>query len=284
MFPENKSPNSPIQFVYCCQWRQVINYLKFWLNIWFQAFHNDGWRFRVKLLLQLDRWRRRWFRSSAKKVGFAKKSKTLKFSYFCLHRSSLQDVKLWDTFQDPPSEESSASSVDIEWIRTLTQLAKIVAYWIVFVVVAVSSVLSKISLLFMTSHVADNPRIPFCDIASESTNKKTCQSDNHCLSFFISARETAWSGDSRRTSHRLEVSACVCVRHTGVWCFYPSRPALVLQKHSEPNLDGVRDGVCRRNDACFWTRASCLQNLARTWRHPRGDAYQLLVLRSIDFV
>lgn len=126
-----------------------------------------------------------------KKFVWSKSSQNQKNAFSCFFRSSLQEVKLWDTFQDPPSEESSASSVDIEWIRTLTQLAKIVTYWIVFVVVAVSSVLSKISLLFMTSHVADNPRIPFCDIASESTNKKTCQSDNHCLSFFISARETA---------------------------------------------------------------------------------------------
>lgn len=84
-------------------------------------------------------------------------------------RSPQQEFKLWDSFQDPPDDESSVSGAEIKWIGTLTQILKIVTYWIVFIIVGVSSVLSKLSFLMMTSHVADDSRTPYCDITSEST-------------------------------------------------------------------------------------------------------------------
>lgn len=86
-----------------------------------------------------------------------------------------QDFKLWDSFQDPPSEESSGSSIDVEWITSLTKLMKIFTYWLVFIIVAASGVLSKLSLLFMTSHIAENSKTPYCDIESESNqpNRKS---------------------------------------------------------------------------------------------------------------
>lgn len=97
--------------------------------------------------------------------------KTHNFSFKLIdHRSSQQDVKLWDSFQDPPTEESSGSSIDTEWIESMTKIMKMFTYWLVFFVVAASSVLSKLSLLLMTSHVTEYPKKPFCDIASESTN------------------------------------------------------------------------------------------------------------------
>lgn len=87
------------------------------------------------------------------------------------YRASQQDFKLWDSFQDPPQDESSGSSIDSEFIETLTKLMKIVTYWLVFIVVAFSAVVSKLSFLLMTSHVAENSKTPYCDISSESTSK-----------------------------------------------------------------------------------------------------------------
>lgn len=102
-------------------------------------------------------------------------------------RATPQDIKLWDSFQDPPAEESSGSSIDTEWIETLTKVMKIFTYWLVFFIVAFTSVLSKLSFLLMTSNVAENSKTPYCDIASESTSMFRLI-DSQCFGFSYQCR------------------------------------------------------------------------------------------------
>lgn len=82
-------------------------------------------------------------------------------------RASKHDEKLWDTFQDPPSDVSSGSiGEETKLLIFLIKLLKVFTYIIVFLVVLASSVLSKITFLLMTSHIKDNTKIRYCDIRS----------------------------------------------------------------------------------------------------------------------
>jgi hypothetical protein len=89
-------------------------------------------------------------------------------------RKSPHDTKLWDSFQDPPIHESSASSANPKLINRLIKLMKILTYWLVLLVVATSSVLSKLAFLMMTSNVKRDTKTSFCDPNCESHHFYTC--------------------------------------------------------------------------------------------------------------
>lgn len=106
--------------------------------------------------------------------------------YFNSQPSPQQDHKLWDSFQDPPISEIHGSSVDSKLITNSIKCMKIFTYWFVLFTVACSGVLSKLSFLLMTSNVAKNTKIPFCDSQSES-QKHFYDTSNMFL--FLSASE-----------------------------------------------------------------------------------------------
>lgn len=198
-------------------------------------------------------------------------------------RSSHQDIKLWDSFQDPPIEESSESSIDTDWVNTLTKVMKVFTYWLVFAVVAFSSVLSKLSFLMMTSHVAENSRTPYCDSSSESTNM-VLLIDVQCFVSIISAGKRTFGANSDWTSHRLEVGSCFRICCPRMWHFNQVTETLVLQEHQELYVAGIRNCFHLWNISCSRDMPSCFQGSSWTWRHSGCHVNQLFVRYSIDFV
>lgn len=79
-------------------------------------------------------------------------------------KRSEQDNRLWDAFQDPPVQESSGSSADYSRLETIVKILKVFTFLFVFIVILASSVVSKMSLLFMTSHIKKDVTIPYCDL------------------------------------------------------------------------------------------------------------------------
>lgn len=80
-----------------------------------------------------------------------------------LKRANQGDTKLWDSFQDPPSSESTGSSVDSRALTISVKTLKVFTYILVFVVILSSGVISKISFLLMTSMVHENTKVKYCD-------------------------------------------------------------------------------------------------------------------------
>jgi hypothetical protein len=101
-----------------------------------------------------------------------------------MKRSNQQDAKLWDSFQDPPEDDTATSSIESPWIDSSIKILKVFTYWFVFIVVASTSVLSKLSFLFMTSNVVENTRTRYCDIEREKNVIVKFISMIHCEEFF----------------------------------------------------------------------------------------------------
>lgn len=80
---------------------------------------------------------------------------------------------MWDAFQDPPVQESSGSSADFSRLETIIKFLKVFTFIFVFIVILCSSVVSKMSLLFMTSHIKKDVTVPFCDLTRKLKTKKT---------------------------------------------------------------------------------------------------------------
>ncbi|GAB0098083.1 Chitin synthase [Sergentomyia squamirostris] len=78
-------------------------------------------------------------------------------------RAPQQDSELWDTFQDPPVKQTTGSAVDTNKFLVLIKCTKVVVYICVFLIVLAGSVLSKMSFLFMTSHIPQSRTIPYCN-------------------------------------------------------------------------------------------------------------------------
>lgn len=192
-------------------------------------------------------------------------------------------MKLWDSFQDPPTEESSGSSIDTEWISTLTKLMKIFTYWLVFIIVALSSVLSKLSFLMMTSHVAENSKTPYCDSSSESTNMFALI-DRQCFCLLISCGEGAHRFNSDGTNNCMEVGDFLRLLRARVWNLVALTQTLFLQERPQLYVAGIRDCFHLRELLRHRSVSPRLSDSARARRHPRCHVDQLFMLRAIDFV
>ncbi|XP_022916126.2 chitin synthase chs-2-like [Onthophagus taurus] len=72
-----------------------------------------------------------------------------------------QEKKKWDVFEDPPTAVESGSTVETKWIDFGEKFGKFFCYIIGFIVVLGGAVVSKGSLLFMTSQLSGKTR-PYC--------------------------------------------------------------------------------------------------------------------------
>nr|ALM23645.1 chitin synthetase 1b [Leptinotarsa decemlineata] len=76
---------------------------------------------------------------------------------------TVQETKGWDVFRDPPSKEVSSSMADQKCLELTVKILKVVAYLVTFVIVLVSGVIAKGTLLFMTSQLKADKIITYCN-------------------------------------------------------------------------------------------------------------------------
>ncbi|CAG9769089.1 unnamed protein product [Ceutorhynchus assimilis] len=75
------------------------------------------------------------------------------------------DTKGWDVFRDPPIKEESGSMANQKCLEITVKILKIVAYLVTFIIVLASGVISKGTILFMTSQLkpGDNRPLQYCN-------------------------------------------------------------------------------------------------------------------------
>lgn len=93
--------------------------------------------------------------------------------YFYSNRAEQKDTKLWDSFQDPPVVNTTGSSASTEQMETFIKILKVFVFIFVFIGILVFGVISKMSLLFMTSHIRKDVKVPYCDIRRKSIEERT---------------------------------------------------------------------------------------------------------------
>ncbi|XP_055640139.1 chitin synthase chs-2-like [Toxorhynchites rutilus septentrionalis] len=75
-----------------------------------------------------------------------------------------QDNKLWDSFQDPPVQQTSGSAATREYLIVFVKVLKVFTYIFVFLVTLAAACFSKISFLLMTSNIKEGTKNRFCDV------------------------------------------------------------------------------------------------------------------------
>lgn len=83
-------------------------------------------------------------------------------SLFCSQRT-VQETKGWDVFRDPPIKEESGSMANQECLKITVKILKLCAYIITFIIVLASGVISKGTLLFMTSQISPDKVLSYCN-------------------------------------------------------------------------------------------------------------------------
>ncbi|XP_044267838.1 chitin synthase chs-2 isoform X2 [Tribolium madens] len=76
---------------------------------------------------------------------------------------TVQETKGWDVFRDPPIKEESGSMANQKCLEITVKILKIVAYLVTFVIVLGSGVISKGTLLFMTSQLKPDKVTVYCN-------------------------------------------------------------------------------------------------------------------------
>lgn len=88
--------------------------------------------------------------------------------YYCkrnLHYFSraAQETKGWNLFRDIPVKQESGSMVSTKWIDFFVKTLKLLAYVFVFTFVLGSAVISKGTLLFITSQLKKDRQVVHCN-------------------------------------------------------------------------------------------------------------------------
>ncbi|KAL1514128.1 hypothetical protein ABEB36_003439 [Hypothenemus hampei] len=76
---------------------------------------------------------------------------------------TVQETKGWDVFRDPPTKEESGSMANQKCLEITVKILKVVAYLVTFVIVLASGVISKGTLLFMTSQLKPDKIVHYCN-------------------------------------------------------------------------------------------------------------------------
>ncbi|KAJ3634074.1 hypothetical protein MTP99_010982 [Tenebrio molitor] len=76
---------------------------------------------------------------------------------------TVHETKGWDVFRDPPIKEESGSMANQKCLEITVKILKVVAYLVTFVIVLGSGVISKGTLLFMTSQLKSDKVTVYCN-------------------------------------------------------------------------------------------------------------------------
>ncbi|PZC82421.1 hypothetical protein B5X24_HaOG210462 [Helicoverpa armigera] len=82
-----------------------------------------------------------------------------------LEQRTAQETKGWNLFRELPVKKESGSMASTAWIDTSVKMLKFLAYITIFVVVLGSAVISKGTLLFITSQLKKGKQITHCNRA-----------------------------------------------------------------------------------------------------------------------
>ena len=75
---------------------------------------------------------------------------------------------LWDSFQDPPSKKVSGSAANWSKMSLFLKLFKLFTYLLVFFIITVTAVASKLIYLFMAAQLKkDKYEIKICQISGK---------------------------------------------------------------------------------------------------------------------
>lgn len=90
------------------------------------------------------------------------------YNLTCLHvfrcsQRTVHETKGWDVFRDPPLKVDSGSMANQACLNVSVRILKVFAYLITFVIVLAGGVVSKGCILFMTSQVRRDRKIPYCN-------------------------------------------------------------------------------------------------------------------------
>jgi chitin synthase len=100
-------------------------------------------------------------------------------------QQAIQETKDWDIFTNNPPVIISGSMADQTCIQVSLRIAKVLAYICTFLFVLGGAVLSKGTLLFMTSHLKSNRIIEFCNATLHGNHELSLP-----LSYFF---RTTWA-------------------------------------------------------------------------------------------
>jgi chitin synthase len=105
----------------------------------------------------------------------------------------VQATKEWDVFTNNPPVIISGSMADQSCMQTSLRIIKLLAYICTFMLVLGGAVISKGTMLFMTSQLRSEKTIPFCG-TSIGNYASHCQFLNrpHCSSAAILFSECAF--------------------------------------------------------------------------------------------
>ncbi|XP_037922524.1 chitin synthase chs-2 isoform X1 [Hermetia illucens] len=76
---------------------------------------------------------------------------------------TIQETKGWDVFRDPPVKIESGSTANQACLELTVKILKVFAYLITFIIVLAGGVVSKGCVLFMTSQLRNDRKIPYCN-------------------------------------------------------------------------------------------------------------------------
>lgn len=84
---------------------------------------------------------------------------------FSFPRMKVQDTQLWDSFQDPPKKAKTGSNAEAAAkFESIVKVFKVIVAIIVFIVILGSTIISKMTILFMTTHIKPDKTVQYCDI------------------------------------------------------------------------------------------------------------------------
>ena len=87
---------------------------------------------------------------------------------FIFSTRSYMETKGWDVFRTiPPEQESGSEAFDTKYIGYTVKFLKVLAYIVCFLVVLGGSVISKATVLFMTSQIRPQKSILHCNLDLE---------------------------------------------------------------------------------------------------------------------
>lgn len=81
----------------------------------------------------------------------------------CSSTRTVTETKGWDVFRDPPVKVDSGSMANQRTFEISAKILKVFAYLITFAVVLFAGVISKGTLLFMTSQIRPDKVITYCN-------------------------------------------------------------------------------------------------------------------------
>lgn len=83
--------------------------------------------------------------------------------FFCCSQRTIQETKGWDVFRDPPVKQEGGSMESQKCLEITVKICKILAYILTFIIVLAGGVISKGTLLFMTSQLEKGRKISYCN-------------------------------------------------------------------------------------------------------------------------